>query len=178
MGNRIGKLERAIMAAVKAEPNNAFTTAELCARVYRDVKKIEKKHRVAVLRAAETLSGKLHTFRRLRGEHLGGTLVFFDARNVMSYGMARLKADELYDVGDLRVRGWNRQTEESLRAKLAAARHRELITEGGAWWRHVQSWKAEADALRSGDQTELRRVLAERKAADHKVKVVLGIASR
>jgi hypothetical protein len=50
-----GRIERAIAAALDAEPDGAFTTDDLCDRVYRGVNRIEKKHRVAVLRAASNL---------------------------------------------------------------------------------------------------------------------------
>jgi hypothetical protein len=50
-----GRIERAIAAALDAEPDGAFTTDDLCDRVYRGVNRIEKKHRVAELRAASNL---------------------------------------------------------------------------------------------------------------------------
>ena len=34
MSRGAGRVERAIMAAVRAEPDNAFTVADLCDRVY------------------------------------------------------------------------------------------------------------------------------------------------
>ena len=50
-----GRIERAIAAILDAEPDNAFTTEDLCERVYPGVNRVEKKHRVAVLRAANKL---------------------------------------------------------------------------------------------------------------------------
>jgi hypothetical protein len=47
-----GRVSRAIEAALEAEPDNAFTVEDLCDRVYRGINRVEKKHRVAVLRAA------------------------------------------------------------------------------------------------------------------------------
>ena len=84
-----GRVQRAIEAAFKAEPDNAFTTAELCHRTYRlkfrDDAYIELKHRVAVVRAAK----KIPNLNYVVSCCLGSQLVFYDKFNVMSYGMAR-----------------------------------------------------------------------------------------
>jgi hypothetical protein len=50
-----GRIERAIAAILDGEADNAFTTEDLCERVYSGVNRVEKKHRVAVLRAANRL---------------------------------------------------------------------------------------------------------------------------
>lgn len=45
-------------AAFTAEPDNVFTTADLCERVYRlNYDDIEKRHRIAVVRAAKKMPG-------------------------------------------------------------------------------------------------------------------------
>ena len=51
-----GHIERAIKQAFEAEPDRVFTTEELCSCVF-DIssKKIEKKHRVSLVRAAKRL---------------------------------------------------------------------------------------------------------------------------
>jgi hypothetical protein len=163
-----GRIERAIIAAFAAEPDNAFTTDDLVERVYRGVNRIEKKHRVAVVRAAKNLSARSHSnLDWFRSEYLGGTLVFFDCCNVMSYAMARLKGDLLdhYRSNDRRISPWQVTSESDLRARLAeGGREHKLVIEGGAWWRHVQSWRAELDARRAGDTERIERVRAERKA--------------
>ena len=51
MGSGPGRIERAIEAALAAEPDNAFNTEDLCDRAYPGVNRVNKKHRVAVLRA-------------------------------------------------------------------------------------------------------------------------------
>ena len=86
-----GKVQRAILAAFKAEPDNAFVLSELCERVYPGLNRIEKKHRNAVARAAKAIPSITYTRRGT----LGCELVFYDPLNVMSYAMARLKSDEL-----------------------------------------------------------------------------------
>jgi hypothetical protein len=150
-----GRIERAILAAVEADPDNAFTTAELVEKAFPRIKvnyKIRKKHRVSVLRAAKKLTtqGKgLNNF--LTGEGLGGQLVFFNRYNVKSYAMARLKADRcnLYRTADPRLYysrpfKTSREQENNLREMLipGGSDHKHIV-EGGAWWHHVREWCAE-----------------------------------
>ena len=90
-----GRIERAIAAILDGEADNAFTTEDLCERVYSGVNRVEKKHRVAVLRAANKLVKRRDNTGCWRSENLGGTRVYFNIDNVMSYAMARLKADNL-----------------------------------------------------------------------------------
>ena len=47
--------ERTIKAVFAAEPDDVFTTEELCRKVYPRIKQVQKKHRVAVIRAAKKL---------------------------------------------------------------------------------------------------------------------------
>ena len=163
-----GRVQRAIEAAFKAEPDNAFTTAELCHRTYRlkfrDDAYIELKHRVAVVRAAK----KIPNLNYVVSCCLGGQLVFYDKFNVMSYGMARLKADnvENYRNNDPRLRYGHKSTEAGLRARLADDQHRQLMAKDGAWWRHVEIAKAEAQGdkkraaqLRALAEAELKKYL-------------------
>ena len=57
-----GRIERAIASAFAAEPDNAFTIGDLCIRVYPEIARgfalPEKKHRVAVLRAAKKVAAQ------------------------------------------------------------------------------------------------------------------------
>jgi hypothetical protein len=159
-----GRVSRAIEAALKAEPDNAFTVEDLCDRIYRGINRVEKKHRVSVLRAAKAIVAHCPDFDWMTGEGLGGTLVIFNRYCVMSYAMARLKADKfnryrsndrrdtwtmprsfakgtrLGDPGKGKV--WRIKlrsgTEADLRAQLESDLHRKLMAHGGAWWRHVQ----------------------------------------
>jgi hypothetical protein len=48
-----GHVVRAIKAAFGAEPTRVFTIEDLCARVYARADRIEKKHRVSLIRAAK-----------------------------------------------------------------------------------------------------------------------------
>jgi hypothetical protein len=156
-----GRVQRAISAAFAAEPDNAFLLSELCERVYPGLNRIDKKHRNAVARAAKAIP----SIDYMKREVLGSELVFYDQFNVMSYAMARLKADHLhrYRNNDNRYftpRGWFRdamgfkkgysyqwkgESEAELRALIAeGGKEHKLVVEGGAWWLHTELAKAKA----------------------------------
>jgi hypothetical protein len=165
-----GRIQRAIKALFEAEPDNAFTTTELCERVY-GVKDTGKRHRIAVIRAAKTIPGLDHW----AGENLGKQLVFYDPLNVMSYAMARLKSGflENYRNADPRCPPhWKTDTEADLRAKLGNDEYRKLICEGGSWWLHTEISRAKA----RGDQKRAAQLQAQ---ADENWEVILsGLTSK
>jgi len=152
-----GRVQRAIEATFAAEPDNALLLSELCERVYPGVNRVEKKHRIAVARAAKLIPG----IRSMERELLGHELVFYDPSSVMSCAMARLKADNFgpgacYRNNDYRPNSFREYeiTEDDLRALLALGeRAHKLISEGGAWWRHTEQHKAAA----RGDVAEVER---------------------
>jgi hypothetical protein len=137
-----GRIQRTIKELFEAELDNAFTTTELCERVY-GVKETDKRHRIAVIRAAKKIPGLDY----LVGENLGKQLVFYDPLNLMSYATARLKVDfsENYRNADPRCPPHGINTEADLRAKLGNdERYRKLISEGGSWWLHTEISRANA----------------------------------
>ena len=69
-----GRIEQAIMAAFEAEPDNAFTTEDICDRAYPGVNRIEKKHRVSVLRAMQNIVAKDNNLKLMTSDLSGGTL--------------------------------------------------------------------------------------------------------
>jgi len=168
-----GKIQRAILAAFEAEPDNCFLLSELCERVYPGLNRIDKKHRNAVARAAKAIPSIDHWKR----EVLGSELVFYDPFNVMSYAMARLKSDRIgpgaaYRNNDYRpvkkktwhghdITSWRQYditSDEIFREMLAPGGddHKHVV-EGGAWWRHTEMRKAQA----RGDQDTVARLQAE-----------------
>jgi hypothetical protein len=52
MSRGLGRVGRAIKAVFEAAPDDAFTVEELCRLIYPGISQVEKKHRVAVIRAA------------------------------------------------------------------------------------------------------------------------------
>jgi hypothetical protein len=176
-----GRVERAIADVFEAEPDNAFTVEDLCDRVYPG-EPVEKKHRVAVLRAAKNIAKRNTEIGARAGECLGASIVFYNKYHVLSYAMARLKTDRFnrYRSNDSRdtYTGWNaiygdpgkgmvwrikhhNSDEEELLARLSeGGSYHEFVVPGGAWWRHTQIRIAERD----GDTETAERLRAEGKA--------------
>ena len=148
MSTRPGRIERALVAIFDGERDNAFTVQDLCERIWPDVYhypqagRIERKHRTTVVRAARNIARQRPEIQWLHGERLGRGLVFFRHDEVMSYAMARLKADRFqrYRVQDLRLH-WSKD-EGDLRRELDDETHRTLIGPGGAWLRQVEMFLA------------------------------------
>jgi hypothetical protein len=158
MSRGSGRIEQAIIAAFTAEPDNAFTVAELCVRIYPNAGYVDKKHRVAIIRAAKSLSRRWPDLGWRKSETLGGQTIYFNADSIMSFAMARLKGDSLknYDNQDPRV--VNRASEEELRASLLkGGSHHKYIVKGGSWQRHREMWIARRD----GDTARLKELEAE-----------------
>jgi len=154
MSRGLGRIERAIVVVFTAEPDNAFTVGELCERIYPDCERIDpdyscvdKKHRVAVIRAAQSLSRRWPDLGWRYSQWLGREKIFFNADSVMSFAMARLKGDQ-FEYGG----------EEKLRSSLLeGGKNHEHIVEGGAWRRHRDMWLAKRD----GDTARLKELEAE-----------------
>jgi hypothetical protein len=148
-----GRIQRAIKGLFEAEPENAFTTTELCERVY-GVKETYKSHRIAVIRAAKKIPGLDYWV----SENLGNQLVFYDRFNVLSYAMARLKGDNYRNADPRCPPHWKNDTEANLRAKLGNdERYRKLISEGGSWWLHTEVSRAKA----RGDEKRAAQLKAQ-----------------
>lgn len=73
-----GRVERAIKAAFDAEPTRVFTTEYLCNHVYAGATKIEKKHRVSLIRAAKRVLQREHNWRMTRTHMPGAPFLFFN----------------------------------------------------------------------------------------------------
>ena len=151
-----GRIERAIHDLFDKHPEGAWTTEDLCRVIYPTANRVEKKHRVAVIRAMKKIAGKADDQYRdwlsLVASSTGRTWVLHNFTNVMSYGLARLKADN----------GWNPKTEEKLLERLQpGGRDHHLVIPGGAWDRHVRKYIAERD----GDQETAEKLAAEQDLA-------------
>ena len=156
-----GRIEQAIIAAFAADPDNAFTVAELCKRSYPDGVGVDKKHRVAVLRAAQLLERHWPDLGWKHSEMLGRQKVFFNATSVVSFAMACLKGSNFvsYDNQDKRTHRFRRrQSEVELRASLRkGGKNHKHIVAGGAWRRRHDIWIARRD----GDIARLKQLEAE-----------------
>lgn len=153
-----GSVERAIVAAVVDEPDNAFTVEDLCDRTFPDTNRIEKKHRVSVIRAIKTLTARGGTLDFLYAETQGRTMVLYDRCNVMSYAMARRKADFCESYRPTKRKALTRSDaakmsqlppsdqEDRIRARfLPGGKDHHLVIQGGAWWYHARIARARHD---------------------------------
>ena len=162
MSKGLGHVGRAVLAAFEDEPDNAFTTEELCERAYPSTAKYlpERAQRVAVLRAVKRLTALrpdlgIRDWPSECGR--GGEIVFHRKYRVLSYAMARLKADNNTPWGD---------SENKLRARLApGGRDHHLVEPGGSWARHTEMEIAKRD----GDHEKLAMLEAEQGQALNRI---------
>src|SRR4051794_38704563 len=83
-----GRIERAIARVFASDPEATYTVDDLALAAYPGITRVEKKHRVCVLRAVWKVAAKAYWGCR-RSDGLGNELVFFNLLNVNS----RLIAD-------------------------------------------------------------------------------------
>jgi hypothetical protein len=94
MSRGAGRIERAVISLVQAEPTNGFTVRELCERIYGVP--AEKKRRVSVLRAMKRVSDH-HPDIGLLTRHGVGTVIYnvrSPASELMAFG--KLKGQSLF----------------------------------------------------------------------------------
>jgi hypothetical protein len=81
MSRGFGRIERALLKLFQRQPDLVMSTSELCREVY-GVQQIEKKHRVAVLRALKRLGKtRLPTLTRWVLAYERSDDVWFDRRH-------------------------------------------------------------------------------------------------
>ena len=137
-----GQIQRVLVKIFDRERDNAFTTEDLCERIWPDLypDQIKKSHRGTVIRAVRHIASQRPEIQWLYSQKLGGSVVFFRHDDVMSYAMARLKADRFQRYRSPRLR-WCRD-EGALRRELDDESYRKLIGPGGAWRRQVEIFLA------------------------------------
>jgi hypothetical protein len=133
-----GRIQRALINIFDRERDNAFTTEDLCERIWPDLcrDQIKKSHRSTVIRAVRHIASQRPEIQWLYSQRLGGSLVFFRHDEVMSYAIARLKADRFQRYRSQRL-PWS-SGEEALRRVLDDESYRKLIGPGGSWRRQVE----------------------------------------
>ena len=85
-------IERTIMTVFTTDPDNAYTTNDLCHRVYLGLKQIELKHRAAVIPIAKKVCEQLETWDWWKSEERGAPLVFRKScqRHVLCHSAAQV----------------------------------------------------------------------------------------
>src|SRR6516225_6738775 len=90
-----GRIQRAIEAVFSNSPTETFTVEELAVIVYPGINRVEKKHRVAILRAAYASLDRTG-WGAFGSARPGRHTVFFNWLDVRSYATARMRSDFLY----------------------------------------------------------------------------------
>jgi hypothetical protein len=134
-----GHIERTVAALFTSHPTATFSTSELVEAVYPGRNRIEKKHRVAVLRAATKLAERLgwekwNCERACQADMTDRGCIFANVCDVHSYTLGRLRADFLRSgepVSELERR-INEDPEVA-----------QLMARGGTWWMFVQQNRLE-----------------------------------
>jgi hypothetical protein len=130
--------------------------------VYRGVNRIEKKHRVAVLRAADNVAKRLGHWEKWQCKRFGRrTLsgvgaVFVNVIDLHSYAIGRLRADSCHAHETI--------TEPEARLE-PDGKDFKFIERGGAWWIHVERTRAkrgisvddETRAMIAADEAEFQQ---------------------
>lgn len=147
-----GRIERAIEGAFTASPDASFSVADLGPVAYPGLNRVEKRHRVAILRAADKVAARLW-WAKLVSERPGGHIIYCNTLDVRSYAIGRLRADFLNNTTTVA------QIEALIQEPAADDPWRsgskwDLVRPGGAWWRHVEI----AKARKAGDTAEAERI--------------------
>lgn len=161
MSRGAGRVQRIIEEAFSV-PEKSYTLLDLFRYAYPEAECLEKKHQVAIKRAAAKVCLKTG-WKTWRRDTRGGGYIYYNPCDLISYATARLKATETrYQSWDRWIRKFNPKTDEDILASLAeGGQYHKFIVEGGAWWRFVQIAIAERD----GDEDTFRKLKAEADAA-------------
>jgi len=118
-------LQLSIAALFESNPHDTFSTEEIVRHVFPGLDLIEKKHRVAVIRAADSVCTRLG-WSGGRAECPGHPTIYYNVLDVQSY--AQFKH----------------------RAKGAKIREEDLMP-GGVWWWHVEIYRLELEGKDTSD---------------------------
>jgi hypothetical protein len=154
-----GRIERAIIEAFTANPSMTFTVDDLAAIAYPGLNRIEKKHRVAVLRAADKVAAQLWWGGR-RMERPGHPVVYFNLLDHRSYVIGQIRAtDDWWGMGHCEITA---AIDDPASDFVAVSRWRKDLQPGSPYWQHVEINRAEhqrdhekAEALRAELKTSL-----------------------
>jgi hypothetical protein len=124
------QIERALVDVFTSDPDNAFTIADLCQRVF-GVKTVQRKHRAAVIPVAKKVCeqlGENWDWFQAAFTH-GNPFTFWNRASLSSCAMRHLK-----------TWGFRHRSEKDLRDMIApgGAYYDDRMIDGGEWW---QEWQ-------------------------------------
>jgi hypothetical protein len=151
-----GRVERAIEAAFTACPDKAFTVEALIAIAFRGVNRIEKKHRVSVLRAARKVAVRLQWGIMWGGEN-GDSFTFYNPVDLHSYAAARFRSHAIC----LTEPRWKDELAQKIaNLDVPGSKEWQYIQPGEAWFEFVEIERCR----RAGDHARADELRARREA--------------
>lgn len=81
-----GRIEQVVDAAFTSAPDSTFTIEQLAALAYPGLNRIDKRHRVAILRASRSVCRRCH-WDYGRSEAAAHPMVYFNRHSVRSFGL-------------------------------------------------------------------------------------------
>ncbi|MDH4990846.1 hypothetical protein QEZ48_08380 [Aquamicrobium lusatiense] len=88
-----GKIERAVEALLNANPRRTFTGEEMALACYPGLNRVEKKHKVSVLRAANKVADRLR-WASDRVWNSNSSIIFFNPLDLRSFAVGKTRAHE------------------------------------------------------------------------------------
>jgi hypothetical protein len=144
-----GRIQRAIEDAFRQNSSSTYTVEDLAVIAYPGVNRIEKKHRVAVLRAGAAAAEACGWWYG-QAEMPGHQMLYCNPLDVRSYATWNIRRDFIE----------GRQTAEQIAKALDDPKVHfsrwSWVQPGGAWWQHVEINKARA----AGDNTAAEQQIA------------------
>lgn len=128
MSKGLGRVQRKIAEILARDLDDAVRTDDICREIYGE--DIQKKHRVAVIRAGKALAKKRPEIGWDGGSG-NDALTFFHQGSVLSRAKARFKA--------LRYNYFTPDIDEAF-APGGSWWHKQII-EGGLYWQRTEAWK-------------------------------------
>jgi hypothetical protein len=147
-----GRIQRAIESTFRQNPSSTYSVDELAAVAYPGINQVEKKHRVAVLRAAAAAAETCGWWYG-QAQRPGHSMIYGNPLDLRSYAIWRMRRD--FSSGSM--------TPEKLAKALddpedwRCEREREMVQPGGAWWYHIEINRAD----REGDEPRATQMRAE-----------------
>ena len=149
-----GRIEQAIRVAFSENRNSTFTVDDLAGIAYPGLNRIEKKHRVSILRAAGAASAALGWWYQC-SEQPGHAVIYYNPLDVRSYATGRLRCDFLHAQEPLAA------IEKLLDDPDCHGSYWRHIQPGGPWWKHVEINQAHT----AGDDTRATQMRDELNAS-------------
>jgi len=149
-----GRIQRAIEHAFRQHPSATYAVDELVLIAYPGLNRVEKKHRVATIRAADTVAKDLG-WQGMRADRPGHPVIYGNQLDLRSYATWNMRRD--FIEGALTAE----RIEAALDDPKAWHSRWSWVQPGGAWWQRVEINRARA----AGDNAVADAMIAKLNAS-------------